>query len=74
MNLASKDNSSVMTEAGTADGSAIVMKPLGSDLSCAWRFDRVGAESTGTYFKLTNVQSGRLLTPNNYKVQEGNSV
>ncbi|MCR5717502.1 MAG: RICIN domain-containing protein [Oscillospiraceae bacterium] len=74
MNLASKNNASVLTETGTADGSALVMKALGSDLSCTWRFDRVGTESTGTYFKLTNVQSGRMLTPNGYKVTAGNDV
>ncbi len=74
MNLAAKNNGSVLTAQGTADGSAVAMKTLGSDLSCSWRFDRVGAESTGTFFKITNVQSGRLLTPNNYKVSAGSAV
>ena len=74
MTLATVDNTAVLTETGTADGSALTMKALGSDLSCAWRFDRVGAESTGTYFKLTNVESGRLLTPNGYNVKAGTDV
>ena len=74
MNLAAKDNSAVLTESGTADGSALTMKALGSDLSCSWRFDRVGAEAAGTYFKITNAQSGRLLTPKGYSVTAGNSV
>ncbi len=74
MTLASKDNSTVLTGGGIADGSAITMKALGSDLSCSWRFDRVGAESAGTYFKITNVSSGRLLTPSGYSVKDGTDV
>jgi pectin lyase len=58
MNLASKNNSTVLTESGTADNSAVVMKALGNDLSPSWRFDRVGSDSKGTYFKLCNAQSG----------------
>ncbi|MCR4647268.1 MAG: RICIN domain-containing protein [Oscillospiraceae bacterium] len=74
MTLASVNNSTVLTESGTADGSALVMKAFGNDLSATWRFDRVGAESTGTYFKLTNVESGRMLTPNGYNVKSGTDV
>lgn len=74
MNLASKDNSKVLTENGTADGSAVVMKALGSDLSPSWRFDRVGNDSKGTFFKLCNAQSGRLLTPQNYDIKAGTNV
>ena len=74
MNLAVKDNSKVLTENGTADNSALSVKALGSDLSASWRFDRVGADSKGTYFKLINAQSGRMLTPKGYKVSEGNGV
>lgn len=68
MNLASKDNSKVLTENGTTDNSAVVMKALGNDLSPSWRFDRVGADGNGTYFKICNAQSGRLLSPKNYNV------
>ncbi len=74
MNLAAKDNSAVLTENGTSDGSSLSMKALGSDLSPAWRFDRVGADSNGTFFKLVNAQSGRLLTPQNYSVSDGAGV
>ena len=41
MNIASKDNSSVLTENGTKDNSTLSVKALGGDLSAAWRFDRV---------------------------------
>lgn len=74
MNIATKDNSKVLTENGTADGSALSVKALGNNLSPSWRFDRVGADSKGTFFKLCNAESGRLLTPNNYSVTAGNSV
>lgn len=74
MNIAVKDNSKVLTENGTADGSSLSVKALGSDLSPSWRFDRVGADANGTFFKLCNAQSGRLLTPKGYKVSAGTSV
>lgn len=74
MNLASKDNSKVLAENGTSDNSSLSMKALGNDLSPSWRFDRVGNDSNGTFFKLTNAQSGRLLTPKGYSVTAGNSV
>ncbi|MBQ9695505.1 MAG: RICIN domain-containing protein, partial [Oscillospiraceae bacterium] len=74
MNIATKDGTKVLTENGTADGSTLSVKALGNDLSPSWRFDRVGKDSNGTFFKLTNVQSGRLLTPQNYKVSAGTSV
>ncbi len=74
MNLASKNASTVLTENGTSDGSAVTMKALGNDLSPSWRFDRVGSDSNGTFFKLVNAQSGRLLTPKNYNVSAGAEV
>jgi len=74
MNIATKDNSKVLTENGTTDNSALSVKALGSNLAPSWRFDRVGANSTGTFFKICNAESGRLLTPLNYKVSAGNSV
>lgn len=74
INLASKDNAKVLTENGVTDNSVLSMKSLGNDLSPSWRFDRVGVDSNGTFFKLVNVQSGRLLTPKGYSVSSGNSV
>lgn len=74
MNLAATDNSTVLTENGTKDNSTLSAKALGSDLSSAWRFDRVNADANGTFFKIVNAQSGRLLTPKNYNVTAGSSV
>ncbi len=74
MNIAVKDNSAVLTENGTSDGASITAKTLGNDLSPSWRFDRVGSDSNGTFFKIVNAQSGRLLTPKNYNVSAGADV
>lgn len=74
MNIATKDNSKVLTENGMADNSTVSVKALGNDLSPSWRFDRVGADSKGTYFKLVNAQSGRMLTPSGYNVKAGTDV
>ncbi|MGN0605597.1 MAG: RICIN domain-containing protein [Oscillospiraceae bacterium] len=74
MNIAVKDNSKVLTENGTSDGSSLSVKALGNDLSPSWRFDMVGTDSKGTFFKLCNAESGRLLTPNGYSVKSGTSV
>lgn len=74
MTIAVKDNSKVLTANGTTDGASLSVKALGNDLSPTWRFDHVGADAKGTFFKLINQQSGRLLTPQNYKLSAGTSV
>lgn len=74
MNIAVKDNSKVLTENGTSDGSSLSVKALGNNLSPSWRFDRVGKDSKGTFFKFCNAESGRLLTPKGYNVSEGSPV
>lgn len=74
MNIATKDNSKVLTENGTTDNSTVSVKALSNDLSPSWRFDRVGSDSKGTYFKLVNAQSGRMLTPSGYNVKAGTDV
>lgn len=74
MNIAVNDNSKVLTEKGITDGSALSVESLGRDLSPSWRFDRVGTNSTGTFFKITSAQSGRLITPANYNVSDGTDV
>lgn len=74
INIATKDNSKVLTENGTNDNATLSVKALGNDLSPSWRFDRVGSDSKGTYFKLVNAQSGRMLTPSGYSVTAGTDV
>lgn len=74
MHLASKGSTKVLTANGTSDGAALSLQTLGSDLSASWRFDRVGSDGNGTFFKLVNAQSGRLLTPRNYNVSDKTDV
>lgn len=74
MNIAVKDNSKVLTENGTADESALSVKALGNDLSPSWRFDRVNTDSNGTFFKICNAESGRLLTPQGYNTTDGTNA
>lgn len=74
INIAAKNHSAVLTESGTADGSAVTMKALGGDLSGSWRFDYVGNDANGSFFKICNAQSGRMLTPQNYKVNQNANV
>ena len=74
INIATKDNSKVLAENGISDGSTLTVKKLDGTHSATWRFDRVGANSVGTFFKITNGESGRLITPDNYNVSEGSSI
>ncbi|MDE6775849.1 MAG: RICIN domain-containing protein, partial [Ruminococcus sp.] len=74
MNIAVKDNSKVLTADGSADSSTLSVKALGNDLSPSWRFDRVGADANGTFFKIVSAVSGRLITPSSYNVSKGSDV
>ncbi|MCM1314626.1 MAG: RICIN domain-containing protein [Alistipes senegalensis] len=74
MNISAKDNKTVLTEDGTADSSTLSLKTLGGDLSASWRFDRVNTDSKGTFFKICNAESGRLLTPYDYSAKAGTAV
>lgn len=74
INIASKDNSGVLAENGTSDNSSLSVKPLGNDLSPSWRFDYVGTDSNGAFFKIVNAQSGRIITPQGYSVVSGANV
>ena len=74
INIYAKDHGSVLTESGMADGAALTMKQLGGDLAGAWRFDYVGQDSNGSFFKICNAESGRLLTPQSYSVNPNANV
>ena len=74
INIAANDNSGVLTENGTTDNSSLSVKGIGNDLSPSWRFDYVGTDSKGAFFKIVNAQSGRILTPEGYGVRAGVNV
>ncbi len=53
---------------------SVPVRGVGCDLDREDRKRKLSFDSNGTYFKLVNAQSGRMLTPKGYKVSEGNSV
>lgn len=75
MNIVSAENDGiVLSETGTADSSPLAAAELGGSLSCSWRFDYVGTDQNGAFFKICSAESGRLITPDNYSVQNGSNV
>ncbi|MBP1568643.1 MAG: RICIN domain-containing protein, partial [Oscillospiraceae bacterium] len=75
MNIVSAENDGiVLSETGTADSSPLAVTELGGSLSCSWRFDYVGTDQNGAFFKICSAESGRLITPDKYSVQNGNGV
>ncbi|MBP0978560.1 MAG: RICIN domain-containing protein, partial [Oscillospiraceae bacterium] len=75
MNIVSAENDGiVLSETGTADSSPLAVSELGGSLSCSWRFDYVGTDQNGAFFKICSAESGRLITPDKYSVQNGNGV
>ena len=70
VHLAAYDNSKNLSISGTADNSALSMS-ASTTLSEAWRFDYVGTDSKGSYYKIINQGSGRLLTPAGYNTSNG---
>ena len=70
VHLAAYDNSKNLSISGTGDNSALTMASS-TTLNEAWRFDYVGTDSKGSFFKIVNQGSGRLLTPAGYKTTSG---
>ena len=71
INISTYDNSKNLSISGTADNSALTVASADGSLSQSWRFDYVGSDSKGTFGKLVNQGSGRLLTPLSYKAVSG---
>ncbi|MBP0962485.1 MAG: hypothetical protein J5864_10135, partial [Oscillospiraceae bacterium] len=60
MNIVSAENDGiVLSETGTADSSPLAAAELGGSLSCSWRFDYVGTDQNGAFFKICSAESGR---------------
>lgn len=71
MRISTADNARNLNITGTKDKSACNTWTMNGEQNENWRFDRVGADSNGTFFKIVNMGSGRLLTPMGYNVAEG---
>lgn len=74
MRISTADNSRNLNITGTSDKSALNTWTSNGVQNENWRFDYVGTNSVGSYFKITNMGSGRLITPMGYDVSEGSSV
>ncbi len=72
--ISTADNSRNLNITGTTDKSACNTWNTNGSQNENWRFDYVGANSVGSFFKLVNQGSGRLLTPMGYDVSEGTEV
>ncbi|MBR4102381.1 MAG: hypothetical protein IKK51_11005 [Oscillospiraceae bacterium] len=72
--ISTADNGRNLNITGTADKSALNTWTTNGNQNENWRFDYVGTDSVGSFFKITNMGSGRLITPMGYAVSEGSDV
>ena len=73
LRISTYDNTRNMNISGYDDKSEIVASELKNTQNENWRFDYVGTDSNGSFYKITNMGTGRLITPMNYSVAEGTS-
>ena len=71
LRISTYDNARNLNISGTADKSPMNTWTTNGVLNEDWRFDRVGSDSNGTYFKIVNQGTGRLITPMGYEAAEG---
>ena len=71
MRISTYDNARNLNISGTGDKAALNTWTTNGVLNEDWRFDRVGSDSRGTYFKIVNQGTGRLITPMGYTATEG---
>lgn len=71
MKISTYDNSKSLNISGYTDNSKVICSDDNGSQNQNWRFDYVGKDTNGSFFKLTNMGCGRQLTPINYNVSEG---
>lgn len=67
------DNSKNLNISGYTDNSVVIISDDNGSQNQNWRFDYVGTNSTGSFYKIANMGCGRLLTPIEYTLSEGTS-
>ena len=72
--ISTADNARNLNISGTADKSPLNTWTTNGEQNENWRFDYVGTDSRGTYFKIVDQGCGRLITPLGYAVTEGTEV
>lgn len=73
VHISTYDNSNNLNISETTDNAALKLSSADGTHNENWRFDYVGNDSVGSYFKLVNQGSGRLLTPLHYKATANTS-
>ena len=68
------DNTRNLNISGYSDKSALNTWTTNGSQNENWRFDYVGTNSNGAFFKIVNQGTGRLITPLDYKTTEGTSA
>ena len=71
LRISSYDNSRHMNISGYDDKSSVVVSEQKNTQNENWRFDYVGTDNNGSYYKITNMGTGRQITPMGYNVSEG---
>ena len=60
-----------MNISGYDDKAAVVLSAQKNTQNENWHFDYVGTDKNGSFYKITNMGTGRQITPMGYKVSEG---
>ena len=71
LRISTHDNSRHMNISGYDDKAAVVLSEQKNTQNENWRFDYVGTDKNGSFYKITNMGTGRQITPMGYKVSEG---
>lgn len=71
--ISTADNSRNLNISGTSDKSDLNTWTTNGSQNENWRFDYVGTNNVGSFFKIVNMGTGRLITPLGYSVSEGSS-
>ncbi|MGN0622024.1 MAG: RICIN domain-containing protein [Porcipelethomonas sp.] len=69
--ISTYDNSRNLNISGYSDKSPLNTWTTNGSQNENWEFVYVGKNSIGSFFKITNMGTGRLLTPMGYKAQQG---
>ncbi|MBQ4488025.1 MAG: RICIN domain-containing protein [Ruminobacter sp.] len=71
--ISTYDNSRNLNISGYTDKSALNTWTANGVQNENWRFDYVGESSYGKYYKITNMGTGKLITPLGYETSSGTS-
>lgn len=71
LRMSTADNSKHISISASADKSACVTAALQNNMNENWRFDYTGTDSNGSYYRIVNAATGRVLTPMNYSADAG---